>query len=118
VAPAKAIGTDTQSAMQSGIVLGYRAMTLGLLEQIRGELSRTEKVEESTIQVILTGGLSQSEWVRDLPGIDAVDPELTLKGLAILWDVVNGSPAVPGDGSVGWSGSAAGSIHIISEKPE
>ena len=31
----KAIGTDTVSAMQSGVVLGYRALTLGLLERIR-----------------------------------------------------------------------------------
>ena len=113
--PKKAIGTDTVAAMQSGIVLGYRALTLGLLEQIRGELARAEKVEEGTIQVVLTGGLSAAPWVRNLPGVDAIDPELTLKGLAILWAVASGSP-VPGQTTAGWSGSAAGSIHIISEK--
>ena len=113
--PKKAIGTDTVAAMQSGIVLGYRALTLGLLEQIRGELARGEKVEEGTIQVVLTGGLSAAPWVRNLPGVDAIDPELTLKGLAILWAVASGSP-VPGQTTAGWSGSAAGSIHIISEK--
>jgi pantothenate kinase type III len=101
--------------MQSGIVLGYRALTLGLLEQIRAELARAEKVEEGTIQVVLTGGLSAAPWVRNLPGVDAIDPELTLKGLAILWAVASGSP-VPGQTTAGWSGSAAGSIHIISEK--
>ncbi len=116
--PAKAIGTDTVSAMQSGVVLGYRALTLGLIETIRTELARAEKVDESTVQVILTGGLSASDWLKDLPGVDAVDQEITLKGLAILWDVVNGSPAVPGDATVGWTGSAAGSIHVISENPE
>ena len=115
--PEKAIGTDTVSAMQSGVVFGYRALTLGLLERIRGELARAEKVEEQTIQAVVTGGLSAATWVRELPGIDAIDPELTLKGLAILWDFANGSPAVPGDATVGWTGSAAGSIHIISEKP-
>jgi type III pantothenate kinase len=113
--PKKAIGTDTVAAMQSGIVLGYRALTLGLLEQIRAELARVEKVEEGTIQVVLTGGLSAASWVRNLPGVDAIDPELTLKGLAILWAVASGSP-VPGQTTAGWSGSAAGSIHIISEK--
>jgi type III pantothenate kinase len=113
--PKKAIGTDTVAAMQSGIVLGYRALTLGLLEQIRAELARAEKVEEGTIQVVLTGGLSAAPWVRNLPGVDAIDPELTLKGLAILWAVASGSP-VPGQTTAGWSGSAAGSIHIISEK--
>ena len=114
--PKKAIGTDTVSAMQSGIVLGYRALTLGLLERIRAELARSEKIEESAVQVVLTGGLSNAPWVRNLPGIDAIDTELTLKGLAILWAVVSGSPAVPGQTNEGWAGSAAGSIHIISEK--
>ena len=76
---------------------------------------RAEKVEEGTIQVVLTGGLSAAPWVRNLPGVDAIDPELTLKGLAILWAVASGSP-VPGQTTAGWSGSAAGSIHIISEK--
>jgi type III pantothenate kinase len=114
VEPKKAIGTDTVSAMQAGVVLGYRALTLGLLERLRAELARAEKIEESNVQVVLTGGLSAAPWVRDLPGVDAVDPELTLKGLAILWAVASGSPAVPGQ-TTGWSGSAAGSIHIISE---
>jgi type III pantothenate kinase len=113
--PKKAIGTDTVSAMQSGIVLGYRALTLGLLERLRAELARAEKVEEQAIQVVLTGGLSAAPWVRNLPGVDAIDPELTLKGLAILWAVASGSPAAP-DETAGWTGSAAGSIHIISEK--
>jgi type III pantothenate kinase len=113
--PTKAIGTDTVSAMQSGVVLGYRALTLGLLERIRLELARSEKVEESSVQVVLTGGLSAAQWVRELPGVDAIDSELTLKGLAILWAVASGSPAVPGQNDAGWAGSAAGSIHIISE---
>lgn len=113
--PKRAIGTDTVSAMQSGAVLGYRALTLGLLERIRVELARTEKVEESAIQVVLTGGLSAAPWARDLPGVDAIDPELTLKGLAILWAVASGSPAEPDQTNAGWTGSAAGSIHIISE---
>ena len=115
VEPKKAIGTDTVSAMQSGVVFGYRALTLGLLERIRAELAHAEKVEERDIQVVLTGGLSAAPWVHNLPGVDAIDPELTLKGLAILWAVASGSPAVPGE-TAGWTGSAAGSIHIISEK--
>ena len=116
VEPQKAIGTDTVSAMQSGVVLGYRALTLGLLERIRDELARTEKVAAAKIQVVLTGGLSAAPWARNLPGIDAIDPELTLKGLAILWAMASGEPMTPGETAVGWTGSAAGSIHIISER--
>jgi pantothenate kinase type III len=103
--------------MQSGVVLGYRALTLGLLEQIRLELARNEKVDPSHIQVVITGGLSGAPWARTLPGVDAVDPELTLKGLAILWALASGEPVIPGEEAVGWTGSAAGSIHIISENP-
>jgi type III pantothenate kinase len=62
--PPKAIGTDTVSAMQSGVVLGYRALTLGLLESIRTELARTEKVDPATIQVVLTGGSPKAPWAR------------------------------------------------------
>jgi pantothenate kinase type III len=99
--------------MQSGVVLGYRALTIGLLERIRDELARSEKVDTKNIQVVLTGGLSAAPWARALPGVDAIDPELTLKGLAILWAMANGEPSVSGETTVGWSGSAAGSIHII-----
>jgi type III pantothenate kinase len=116
IEPQKAIGTDTVSAMQSGVVLGYRALTLGLLESIQAELARAEKVDPENIQVVLTGGLSAAPWARALPGIDAIDPELTLKGLAILWALASGDPIVSGDPSIGWTGSAAGSIHIISEQ--
>jgi type III pantothenate kinase len=115
--PEKAIGTDTVSAMQSGVVLGYRALTTGLLERIQIEMVRTEHVDADDIQLVLTGGLSAVPWVRSLPGVDAIDPELTLKGLAILWALANGEPSVPGE-EAGWAGSAAGSIHIISERDE
>lgn len=113
--PDKAIGTDTVTAMQSGIVLGHRALTMGMLERIGLELGRAEKVDPSNIQIVLTGGLSAAPWARNMPGVDAIDPELTLKGLAILWAVANGSPSVT-ESTVGWAGSAAGSIHIIKER--
>ena len=116
IEPQKAIGTDTVSAMQSGVVLGYRALTLGLLESIRDELARNEKVDPANIQVVLTGGLSAAPWARTLPGVDAIDPELTLKGLAILWALASGESIEDGETKVGWAGSAAGSIHIITER--
>jgi len=118
VEPEKVIGTDTISAMQAGVVLGYRALTIGLLEGIRAELARTEKVDPSHIQVVLTGGLSAAPWARELPGVDAIDPELTLKGLAILWAFASGEPVDAAQASFGWTGSAAGSIHIITERAQ
>jgi hypothetical protein len=51
-----------------------------------------------------------------MPGVDAIDPELTLKGLAILWALASGEPMDATEATIGWTGSAAGSIHIISER--
>ena len=38
----------------------------------------------------MTGGLSAAPWAGDLDGIDAIDPDLTLKGLAIVHAEVAG----------------------------
>jgi type III pantothenate kinase len=114
--PATAIGTDTVSAMQSGVVIGYRALTQGLLERIKDELADDEKVDREKIQVVLTGGLAAGPWSADLPGIDAIDVDLTLKGLGLLWALASGVPEIPGEDRVAWTGSAAGSIHVIREK--
>jgi len=62
------------------------------------------------------GGLSSGPWAAELPGVDAVDPDLTLKGLGILWAIASGEPEVAGSKSATWTGSAAGSIHVISER--
>lgn len=89
-APDRAIGRNTIQAMQSGTVLGYQALAAGLLERIRDELAETNGVEPSAVRAILTGGLSAAPWARGVRGIDAIDPDLTLKGLAILHAEVGG----------------------------
>ncbi len=83
-APTHAIGTNTVSAIQSGAVLGYQALATGLLARIRAELAAAEHVAPATIKTVLTGGLSAAPWARGIEGVDVVDPDLTLKGLAIL----------------------------------
>jgi type III pantothenate kinase len=90
-APARAIGRDTVSAMQSGTVFGYQALAAGLLTRIRAELAEANDVAPAEVKAILTGGLSAAPWAEALDGIDAIDPALTLKGLAILHaEVVGG----------------------------
>ena len=44
----------------------------------------------AAVRAILTGGLSAAPWADVLDGIDAIDPDLTLKGLAILHAEVGG----------------------------
>lgn len=89
-APDRAIGRTTVQAMQSGTVLGYRALVAGLLDRVQAELAELSGVEPSGVRTVLTGGLSAAPWARGLPGIDTIDPELTLKGLAILHAEVGG----------------------------
>ena len=83
-APDRAIGRDTVSAMQSGTIFGYQALASGLLARLRGELAEMSDVAPTDVRAILTGGLSAAPWAQALPGVDAIDPDLTLKGLAIL----------------------------------
>jgi type III pantothenate kinase len=89
-APDRAIGRNTVSAIQSGTVLGYQALAAGLLERVRAELAEANGVLPADVKAIATGGLSRAAWVRGVRGIDAIDPELTLKGLAILHAEVGG----------------------------
>lgn len=89
-APDRAIGRDTVSAMQAGTVFGYQALAAGLLERVRRELADANGVAPAEVRAILTGGLSAAPWARSLDGIDVIDPDLTLKGLAILYAEVGG----------------------------
>ena len=90
-APDRAIGRDTVGAIQSGTVFGYQALANGLIERIRRELADAAGIGPiADVRVILTGGLSSAPWARDLVGVDAIDPDLTLKGLAILHAEVGG----------------------------
>jgi type III pantothenate kinase len=92
-APERAIGRDTVSAMQSGTIFGYQALASGLLARIRVELADACDVAPAQVRAILTGGLSAAPWARGLEGVDHIDPDLTLKGLAILHaEVAGGQP--------------------------
>ncbi len=89
-APDRAIGRDTASAIQSGTIFGYQALAEGLIERIRAELAKGVGAGPGDVRVILTGGLTAAPWARSLAGVDAIDPDLTLKGLAILHAEVGG----------------------------
>lgn len=91
--PDRAIGRDTVSAIQSGAVLGYQFLVTGLLARIRRELADASDVAASDVHVVLTGGVSAMPWAGALEGVEAIDPDLTLKGLAILHaEVAGGQP--------------------------
>ena len=71
--PARVIGKDTVSNMQSGVFWGYIALIEGLITRIKAEWGRP-------MTVIGTGGVvSLFEGATD--SIDHFDPDLTLRGL-------------------------------------
>jgi type III pantothenate kinase len=80
-APQHAIGFDTTTAIQSGLMYGYAAMVDGLVARFREELR--ERTGHQHIPVIGTGGVTAR--LRSITkSIEHYDPELTLRGMAYL----------------------------------
>lgn len=75
--PPHVIGTNTVHAMQSGILNGYAGLIEGMIERLRVELG------EANAPVVATGGRA-GLIARQVPGIDAVDPNLILEGLRVI----------------------------------
>jgi type III pantothenate kinase len=73
------IGRTTQSQMLIGIYWGYVAMIEGLTERIKSELGRP-------LTVVATGGLA-SLFDRHTKAFDAIEPDLTIQGLSLLYDM-------------------------------
>lgn len=89
--PPNAIGANTVHAMQSGMVLGYIGLVSGLLTALRGELVERSPAG-SRVTTVATGGYTHEPWLGDVPGIDAVEPDLTLRGIRYAWKAA-ASPA-------------------------
>ena len=85
--PPSAIGTNTVHAMQSGTVLGYVGLVSGLLTALRGELLERSPAS-SRVSVIATGGYTHEEWLHEVPGIDAIEPDLTLRGIRYAQEAI------------------------------
>lgn len=93
--PLHAIGTNTIHAMQSGTVLGYIGLVSGLLTALRSELAERSPTG-SRVTVIATGGYTHEAWLREVPGIDAIEPDLTLRGIRYAHDAIHGAAASGG----------------------
>lgn len=85
--PPHAIGTNTVNAMQSGTVLGYVGLVSGLLTALRTELAERSPTG-SRVTVVATGGHTYEPWLAEVPGIDAVEPDLTLRGIRYAFEAI------------------------------
>jgi len=75
--PKHAIGTNTITAMQSGIVFGYVGLIEGIVARIQQELGERAKV-------VATGGFAEL-IARETAVIDVVNPNLTMIGLRLIY---------------------------------
>lgn len=80
--PKKAIGRNTVTAMQAGIIFGYVGLIEGIVARMRKELG-------GNVRVIATGGLADV-ISKETSVIDVYDPDLTLVGLRIIHELNGG----------------------------
>ena len=77
--PKRAVGRNTVAAMQSGIVFGYAGLIEGIVGRIQQEMGGKAKV-------VATGGYAEL-LARETPVIEVVNPDLTLIGLRLIYEM-------------------------------
>ncbi len=80
--PPTAIGRNTVHALQAGLVFGYAELVKGMVERFKKELGQHSAV-------VATGGLAEI-LAKESGVFDAIDPDLTLTGLRIVYELNNG----------------------------
>jgi type III pantothenate kinase len=78
VAPERVISQTTVAALQSGLVYGFAGQVDAIVDRIRDELGAPDA------PVVATGGLAELIAPHSHT-ISAVDQELTLQGLRLVW---------------------------------
>ena len=77
-ATASVVGRNTVDQMHIGIYWGYIAMIEGLVSRLKAQVGRP-------VKVIATGGLA-TLFEQHTAVFDAIEPDLTVQGLAMLWE--------------------------------
>ena len=91
VAPADAVGRNTTTSLQSGIVLGYAGLVTAMVERFKAEIGVDARV-------VGTGGLV-TVIADHVPVFDDINQELTLVGLDIIFR--KNVTGFPGSGALG-----------------
>ena len=82
IAPSHVIGRRTEDCIRAGVMFGNADAIDGIVGRILAEWPRPERP-----MVIATGGLAEL-FAPICESFDAVDPFLTLHGLAMAFDLV------------------------------
>lgn len=77
--PKIAIGKNTRDAMNAGIYFGHIGVIREITDRIKAEYGHDMKI-------CLTGGMSY-KFGQNMDFVDVIDPNLTLKGLRLVWDM-------------------------------
>jgi type III pantothenate kinase len=81
----RVISQTTTAALQSGLVYGFAGQVDAIVERIREELGAPDA------PVVATGGLAELIAPHSRT-VTAVDPELTLQGLRLVWERSSDDP--------------------------
>jgi type III pantothenate kinase len=76
--PERVVGRSTVEAMQSGLYYGYVGLAEGMLRRTIAELG-------GSARVVATGGFAPL-ICAELAGVDAIEPDLTLEGLRLIYE--------------------------------
>lgn len=76
--PEHVIGKNTILSLQSGVIFGFAGLVEGIVERMKTELG-------GQARVVATGGLANL-IASEVNCIDAVEPELTLLGIRIIYE--------------------------------
>lgn len=80
--PAAILGKDTITSMQSGLVYGQIGQTEYLIRKVK------EEVGLENVKTVVTGGLGRI-IANETDAIDVYDPNLTLKGIQLVYKKQN-----------------------------
>ena len=75
--PKNVVGRNTVESIQSGVLYGYVSLVDGLVDKLSEEM-------ETGVEVFATGGFAEL-IAEESKTISAVDPDLTLEGLRLLY---------------------------------
>ncbi|MGN0728581.1 type III pantothenate kinase [Treponema sp.] len=85
-APPSSLGMNTETAIQAGVVLGYKGLVEYLVGLVKTDMEKLTGDDRNSVKVVATGGLnSVLKPITDI--FTVVDKDLTVRGLKLISDL-------------------------------